>query len=288
MAAAFGHKGDEIHIWNASWGSGDALEDLGPLGNAAVESAITNGRGGKGRIFVRAAGNSGDRGDNCNFDGFANNRFVIAVGALNDSGYPASYSEPCSALFVTAPSGGEYGRRGIITTDLVGTAGYDPSDYTSSFGGTSAAAPLVSGVAALMLAVNPMLTWRDVQYILAMSAIKLSTDSDWTKGSFAHSEKYGFGLVDAQAAVRRAATWTGVPPETALPPITHAIGQTIPDNTYTGISDTITVDDAFANLRVEHVEVVFDATHPRRGDLEITLTSPAGRGEPARAGSRLG
>lgn len=45
-------------------------------------------------------------------------------------------------------------------------------DY-SSLNGTSAAAPTISGVVALMLSANPDLTWRDVRDILRLSARKV-------------------------------------------------------------------------------------------------------------------
>ncbi|MCH7751526.1 MAG: S8 family serine peptidase, partial [Planctomycetes bacterium] len=75
---------------------------------------------------------------------------------------------------------------GIVTTDLTGEFGFNVSDntgfplgdrdfledidYTSRFNGTSASAPIVSGVIALMLQANPNLTWRDVQEILVRSS----------------------------------------------------------------------------------------------------------------------
>lgn len=278
VAAALGHQGDAIQIINNSWGASDngsTLARPGPLTQSAIETAIVQGRNGKGRLFLWAAGNGLEVQDNCNFDGYANGRFVIAVGALADNAQQAPYSEPCSAMFATAPSDG--GSRGITTTDLVGSPGYDPTDYTSSFGGTSSATPLVSGVVALMLAENPSLTWRDVKHILAESSVRInSTDPGWTIGTFPHNEEFGFGLVDAQAAVNLAATWSNVAAESAIPAVTRAINQTIPDDNATGLWDSITISSSFVNFTVEHVEVEFDATHPWRGDLEITLTSPAG------------
>ncbi len=278
VAAALGHQPDAIHISNASWGPIGELADLEPLAHAAIQTAVTQGRGGKGRIFVVAAGNSEESGDNCNFEGFANSRFVIAVGALGENGQQAGYSKPCSALFVTAPSSG--GGRGILTTDLVGAPGYAPTDYASGFGGTSASAPLVSGVVALMLAKNPSLSWRDMKHILARSSVRIdSTDPGWTTGPFAHNEKYGFGLVDALAAVNVAATWTNVAHESSIPPITRTPNLAIPvswDSSVSGIADSITIGDAYSNFSVEHIEIIFDATHPHRGDIEVTLTSPAG------------
>lgn len=278
IAAALAHQRDAIHILSNSWGppdNGSTLSGPGALAQTAIETAIMQGRSGKGRVFLWAAGNGLTRDDNCNFNGFANNRFVMAVGALADNAQQAPYSEPCAAMFVTAPSNG--GTRGITTTDLVGAPGDAPGDYTSGFGGTSAATPLVGGIAALMLAENPSLTWRDVQHILAHSAVRINpADSGWTTGSFAHNERFGFGLADGQAAVNLAATWSPVPAESAVPAVTRSIGRAIPDDDTAGLVDSISIDNAFINFTVEHVEVIFDATHPYRGDLEATLTSPAG------------
>jgi subtilisin-like proprotein convertase family protein len=128
-----------------------------------------------------------------------------------------------------------------------------------------------------MLAQNPSLTWRDVKHILVRSSYKINpTDPGWSSGPFSHNEKFGFGLVDAQAAVNLAATWTNVAAESAIPAVTRTLNLTIPDNNATGLTDSITIGSEFSNFIVEHVEVVFNATHSWRGDLEVRLTSPAG------------
>ena len=61
------------------------------------------------------------------------------------------------------------------------------TDYTSRFNGTSAAAPIATGVVALMLEANPNLTWRDVQEILVRSARQNAEFdvpiSDWVRAS---------------------------------------------------------------------------------------------------------
>jgi len=263
----------ENHSWHRA-DDGQTLAAPGPLAEAALASASAQGRSGAGRIFVWAAGDGRARGDNCNFDGYATSRFGIAVGAVDDTGQSAPYSEACSALLVSAPSSGAAGHRSLTTTDLLDADGFDPGDDTAAFGGTAAAAPVVSGVVALMLARNPALTWRDVQHILVRTSRPVaSSDGGWTLGPFPHSEQYGFGIVDAEAAVTSAAMWTTVPPERVVGPVTHAVGALIPDGV--GVSDVIRISSA-TRLSVEHVEVEFSATHPHRGDLEVTLTSPAG------------
>ncbi len=280
-ASALGYRSDAIHILNNSWGPSDdgaTLAKPGPMTQAAIEMAASSGRNGLGRVLVWSAGNGRQNNDNCNFDGYATNRSVIAVGALADSGQQASYSEPCAALFVTAPSNG--GSRGITTTDLVGSDGYSfPSsnDYTSTFGGTSSAAPLVSGVIALMLQANPSLTLRDIQHLLARTSHRINPgDASWTAARYPHSENFGFGLVDAAAAVAQAATWRTVLPEQVILPATHEVNVGIPDNDAAGRIDSIFIDPAYGNFRVERVEVVFNAAHIWRGDLEVTLISPSG------------
>ena len=119
---------------------------------------------------------------------------------------------------MAAPSGDdEFG--GLFTTDLSGTDGanwisFCPtfeylSDYrwgSLGFKHTSAAAPLVSGVAALVLSANPGLTARDVQQVLLLSAGHADlADPDLRTNAvgLAVSHNVGFGLVNAGEAVRR-------------------------------------------------------------------------------------
>jgi subtilisin-like proprotein convertase family protein len=281
-AAAFNFQPSVIHILNNSWNpadNGTTLKGPGSQAAAARQSAITNGRSGKGRIFVWSSGNGRLSGDDCNFDGYANHRFAIAVGAATDAAVQMPQSEGCSALMVLAPGGG--GTNGLTTTDLLSTPGYDSGDYTDNFGtsttgGMSAAAPTVSGAVALMLARNPNLTWRDVQHILRQTSVRiLPTDAGWTTGAFPHNERLGFGLLDADAAVDLAAQWANVPAEEALS-ATRNLNKPIPDINNTGVSDTITISSNESNFVIEHIEVETNITHTWRGDLQVKLTSPAG------------
>lgn len=279
-AACLSYKRDDIHIYSNSWGPNDDgihLEAPGELAMAAIEDNVKNGRGGLGTVYVWAAGNGLYSNDNVNYDGYASSRFTIAVGAVGDTGQQADYSEPGAPLLVTAPSdtmeSGKYA--GITTTDLLGAAGARSGDCRDDFGGTSASSPLVAGIIALMLEANPKLTWRDVQHILVKSAEQNDPqDEDWiiNRAGLHVNHKYGFGLPDAEAAVRLAFPWQPASEEVPVY-YTSEPDQAVPDTDPEGVSSEITVEE---NLKLEHVEVVFNATHPYRGDLQIVLTAPSG------------
>lgn len=109
---------------------------------ASIGTAVDSGRGGLGMTIVKSAGNS--RADNydVNADDWTNDTRQVVVGAVDQNGFVSSYSSYGSALLVSA-----FGTPGeVVTTDRVGAAGSDITDFTSGFNGTSSAAPMVSGV----------------------------------------------------------------------------------------------------------------------------------------------
>ena len=282
------HRLQDIDIYSNSWGPNDdglTLEAPGPLTRAALANAVTTGRGGLGSIYVWAAGNGLDADDNSNYDGYANSRYTIAVSAVDHSGRQSWYSEPGANILVASPSSGgtaTVDAGGIVTTDRTGTLGYNAAssasggDYANDFGGTSSATPLVAGVVALMLEANPSLGWRDVQHVLASSARKNDpTDAGWSRNGAGRwiNDKYGFGVVDAAAAVNLARTWQNVTPEVSATSGTITVGSTIPDASSAGITSSFTVG---ADITVESVEIVLSATHASRGHLQVVLTSPSG------------
>ncbi len=273
------YKSQDIDIYNNSWGPFDdgTLGPAGPLTLAALENGVNSGRDGLGNIYLWAAGNGLGANDNVNYDGYANSRYTIAISAIDHNGEQSGYSEPGAPIIVAAHSSGD--GVGTVTTDLLGSQGYNGitgnRDYTNDFGGTSSATPLAAGVVALMLDANSNLSWRDVQHILVDTASQNdSSDGDWVTNGAGHlvNHKYGFGAIDASAAVSTALSWTNVDSEETTSG-QATVGQTIPDNNATGISSTISITD---DLTIEWVEVVFDADHTYRGDLEVTLTSPDG------------
>ncbi len=193
-------RGD-ADIFNMSWGGTQNTLKAPITGfENQLRFGVTNGRAGKGAIYVKAAGNEftinclGTTNTEClgnsNFAPENTNPFMIIAGALNAQGLSASYSSAGSNLWVSS-FGGEFGydSPAMVTIDRTGcSAGFATSSssakvpfekgqngntscsYTATFNGTSAAAPVLSGAVALILSANPSLTWRDVKYILAKTA----------------------------------------------------------------------------------------------------------------------
>ncbi len=275
-----------VSVSNNSWGPTDGSGLHGPdvLTKAALAKATAEGRGGKGQVTVWAGGNGLQFSDDANLDGYANSRFVLAVGAVDNTGIQSYYSEPGANLMVVAPSDG--GTLGITTTDRTGVDGYNPTnpgnlsntDYTNDFGGTSSASPLTAGGVALMLGTNNNLGWRDVKEILASTARQNDPgDPDWVvnDGGFKFSHKYGGGMIDLRAAVTRALTWVNLGAEVTQS-ISAPAGQ-VPVQIPDGGQVTRVFDfSAFPNLRLEQIEIVTSITAARRSQLTITLTSPSG------------
>ncbi|MBA3707287.1 MAG: S8 family serine peptidase [Planctomycetes bacterium] len=288
-----------VHVSNNSWGDPDdgrILAGTGPLIQAAFATGATIGRGGRGIIYTWACGNGAASFDNACYDGFNNSRYTIAVSATNAAGTRESYSEQGCCVLVNAPGGNMPGN-GVVSTDGVGTLGFntratasggdytDPNDLSGGLPlvGTSFSAPIAAGVCALMIQARPSLTWRDVQHILVQSSTKNDPgNAGWSsRGAlrpFNHG--YGFGRVNASAAVALAQGWTLAPREAA--PLTGTgtgAGMAIPDagpgSTRTLVTSTIPLSGP-ADFRVEHVEFTVHATHTYRGDLTYRLRSPAG------------
>ena len=283
-ATAVTHNLAESHIYSMSFGPDDngGVYPLPAVARAALDNGIATGRGGLGAIYVVAAGNGGNAPvlDYANLDGSQNYFGMITVGSVNAMGVKADYSELSSSTLVCTPSNDTTAPLpAITTTDNMGANGYeDPAgNYTNSFGGTSSACPLAAGVVALILEANPNLGWRDVRRILATTARQNDAgDGDWAANESGEmvNHKYGYGVVDAAAAVAAAPGWTNLPAMMTFnsPPSNPAAA--IPDAGLT-VNDMINVAGS-GLTQIDHVSVILNITHAEFRDLRIALTSPAG------------
>jgi len=274
MTRALRHNHDEIDVYNNSWGLG-FFNNPFLLAPVALEVGAQDGRDGFGNIYVFAGGNAGKAGGNVNYNAFANSRHTIAVAAIDHEGKQSVYSESGAALLVSAYSdnGTKDNYVGITTTGPYADDGDDTNDYLrGTFGGTSSATPLVSGVVALMLEANPNLTARDVQHILVETAQKNDPDDeDWVLNGAGRwvNHKYGFGAVDALAAVEMAKDWTTVADEVHIFK-GKTVDKRIEDNPNSELTSTLMLDTSNP-INVEWLEVEFKAHHEYKGDLEIIL-----------------
>lgn len=292
-------------VVNQSYGTTPDYDPDGDIGDSgswawseaqAMLEVVRTGRGGLGTVLVKAAGNDADDAflaaqgitGNVSGEGHAGLHTVMAVAALGRDGRVMAYSSYGAGLWIAAPAGS-------VTTDVTGTAGYASGSYTTSFGGTSAAAPVVSGVVALMLEANPGLGYRDVQGILALSAAQTGSawggpatgaekgawqalgGSTWNGGALTWSPSYGYGAVDALAAVRMAEGWSlwqgAARTEQTLIRQSYAAWPQAAITTGVPAEARITVS---GGVVIEHAYVTIDMSHARVSDLEIALVTPTG------------
>lgn len=186
-----------------AWGpSGSGPGDPLPGATAAALSrATTEGRGGKGCVLVFSAGNDGTKVDG---NPYANHPDVVTVGACNARRRHAPYSNTGRCLWFVFPSSDHRLQHAstVLATKPWGSALQGYERY-GDFGFTSAAAAGVAGVAALVLGVNPALRGSEVREVLRETAVRIDArHGDYDREG--HSPRYGYGMVDAAAAVVRA------------------------------------------------------------------------------------
>lgn len=180
-------------VLSNSWGGGVPSNAV----VAAFERARTMGRDGKGCVVVIAAGNASGR---VLFPATLPN--VLAVSASNEfdefksktSRDGEDFWGSCFGPEVTIAAPGVHN----YTIDIVGSAGYDPSDYMATFNGTSSATPLVAGACALILSAAPNLREDQVRKLIADSADKVGA-APYVEG---RNDFFGFGRLNVLRAIQ--------------------------------------------------------------------------------------
>ncbi|KAK6106499.1 Subtilase family protein [Brugia pahangi] len=277
-ATSLAHNSDHIDIYSASWGPDDdgrTVDGPAKLTRRAFEKGIREGRRGLGSIFVWASGNGGKDADSCNCDGYTNSIYTLSISSATEHGNIPWYSEACSSTLATAYSSGATGEKMIVTTDL-------HHSCTNAHTGTSASAPLAAGIVALTLEANPKLTWRDMQHIVVRTARPLNLRAgDWVTNGVGKkvSHSFGFGLMDAGAMVRLANNWTTVPEQRKCVVFYPARYKIVPHGNRLQLQLYTDGCSSYSRNKVgylEHVQAIITLTAPKRGDIQIYLTSPSG------------
>ncbi|KAI9560352.1 hypothetical protein GHT06_014369 [Daphnia sinensis] len=276
-----------VDIYSASWGPSDdgkTVEGPGRLVRQALLRGVTEGRNGKGAIYIWAAGNGGRVQDNCNCDGYVSSIYTLSIGSVSEQGDFPWYGEQCASTMAVTYSSGAYTDQKIATIDLNDTC---TMDHT----GTSAAAPLASGIIALALEANPNLTWRDVQHLVAWTSEykPLEDNIEWQENAagMRFNSRFGFGMMNAAKYVQAAINWTSVPAKSICTTPSESnvfivIHQQFTCSVYDRQWGTVTFksNGCAGTLNevnfLEHVEVIVNIEYPVRGQLEIDLISPSG------------
>ena len=175
--ASFEHSiANDAAVINNSWGYTQVVAAPQPL-VSVIERAQTETRNGLGSVVVFAAGNDNrevEDGELCDIDG------ILCVSAVDSYGRPTAYTNFGPSINVAAPSA---------------TVSIAPNEsLTTNFGGTSAAAPVVSGLAAWILSVRPDLSSAEVIDLILRTAEQSPLITPDENG---HHDKYGFGEVSA-------------------------------------------------------------------------------------------
>ncbi len=139
---------------------------------------------GRGTIVVAAAGNEFEDGNPPSYP--ADEPHVLTVGATTEAGEPAPFSSASDATDLAAPG-----------VDIPVAVPYvvDPSGY-ATLGGTSFAAPQVTGATAWVWTARPTLQTTQV-----FDLMRLSAQDIWTPG---WDKDTGFGLLDIPNALTQA------------------------------------------------------------------------------------
>ena len=280
-ADAFTRHMDVTAISNHSYGAvnGGTPSAVSGVWRMALERAVTDGYDGKGVFITWAAGNDGDYGGWASLDERTTSYAVTAVCAIDIKDRRPVWSNRGPNLWICAPG-----------HDLTSTR--TANRYTRKFAGTSGATPIVAGVAALVRAANPDLTWRDVKLILANSARENHPSHTRLPGAlkygssserYSFSYDYGFGAVDAGAAVALAKNWTDLPSLRKLEVSSDRLDIAIPDATHDSnfnnivgkeISTSLKADSNFIEF-IEFIELEVSITHGQARNLLIQLDSPS-------------
>lgn len=283
-----------VEIANNSWGADYPFEETGSDQTRYHDIArdmAEFGRGGLGIATLFSSGNSRMERIDANGSATTSMPWITVVAAGDEAGNVTSYSTGGASVLITAPGSDP---DSIVTTDRQGADGYNKTpgvagDYTTTqasyFSGTSAAAPIASGVVALMLEANSRLGYRDIQEILVYSAKRatflernfdkaFNGASDWNGGALLASHDFGYGHIDAHAAVRLAESWSKVGTMSNLVVQQGHVGQRA--LTVEAGGQATAVASFSADYRLEQMSVSVSLEAAKLQEVTLELIAPDG------------
>ncbi len=307
-------------VISCSWSPAAVYFPLSLRQRNAINRAATKGRNGKGCVVLFSAGNANRplngqirelgwpqnalRGVTQWLGGFAMHPDVITVSACTSLNRKAVYSNWGKHVSVAAPSNngppnmslperglvdtgpvvkGTFDGLGMTTADRLGRTGYSRSDYTSGFGGTSSACPVVAGVVGLILSANPDLQAGEVKQILQDTADKIEDKTPdpqlgLTHGTYdnrGHSRWFGYGKVNAYKAVKAARDrYLANRRLSKTIEQLSAVTLSLPADRTAMQRAGITINQ---HGRLQDIQVYVEIHHGFLGDLSISVMSPQGK-----------
>ena len=277
LVAAILRNSDVVAVSYNGWGGAedDNVRRASAEWQAALDFGVTKGFGGKGIFYVFTGGFHLDYADDANLNGRSNSYAATTVCGVGYNDKRLKFGNRGATLWLCAPA------------DHIATTNYG-NRYLFERYGPAYATAIVSGVAALLRATNEDLTWRDVKLILAASARWNDQSSNSWKsgpakygatGNYRFSHDYGFGVVDAGAAVALANTWTKLPTMKTFEASSRDVRQVVPDAPSSccfgpTVTSKVTIDP-YVEF-VEFVELHIEFDHPSFRDVKIELISPSG------------
>ena len=277
LVAAILRNSDVVAVSYNGWGGAedDNVRRASAEWQAALDFGVTKGFGEKGIFYVFTGGSHLDYADDANLNERSNSYAATAVCGVGYSDKRFKFGNRGATLWLCAPA------------DNIATTNYG-NRYLFERYGPAYATAIVSGVAALIRATNEDLTWRDVKLILAASARwNDQSNNSWESGpakygatgNYRFSHDYGFGVVDAGAAVELANTWDNLPPMKTFEASSPDARQVVPDAPPgccfgPTVTSKVTIDP-YVEF-VEFVELHIEFDHPSFRDMRIELISPSG------------
>jgi len=278
--------GNQINdIYSCSWGRIDFYHSkIGYMSQVVQDSirrSAEQGRGGKGNIYLFAAGNGGLFNGTCSYDEYRTSIYTILISVVTGKNVRSNQNVKCAAISAVT-----YSRDSSLGInyphDLMPTCGLR-NGCVRTTGASSAATAVASGIMALVLHANPNLGWRDVQHLIARTSSSKFNSVPWrtNKAGLRVSDDFGFGLLDAYALTTTAKNWSNVGPQ-----LNCSIKFTTPEPIDGIRTTTKTVDmttwpascggETKRINYLEHVVLEISLNFTARRNIEIEITSPGG------------